>query len=444
MKLIRGISGIRGIAGDSLTDSAVISHARAFAEIQESGPILVARDSRPHGAQMIQAAEKGLMESGRDVLNAGIIPTPTAQFLVEHYHCAGGIVITASHNPIEWNGLKFIHHDGCFLNGAQNQALFKTADRRPEPSSTFGSVKKLENPAGEHIESILKLDFLNLAKIRQRKFKVAVDAVNGAAFKALPEMLRRLGCEVAELYCDPSGEFMRGAEPLPENLTDLGKKVLELNADVGFATDPDGDRLAVVDNTGRPIGEEYTLVVCADGYLQTTRSSAPLVTNLSTTMALDRIAEKYGVEVIRSAVGEINVVQKMKSVECELGGEGNGGVILADAHHGRDSLVGVTLFLQRMVQDSRSLAEIYVHLPHYVMIKDKIQLGKVDPDQALKRIASAIDSKERDWTDGLKLLWDNSWIHVRKSNTEPIIRVYAEAVSRSDAMELINRVKKII
>ena len=283
-----------------------------------------------------------------------------------------------------------------------------------------------------------------MVAIKSRSFSVVVDAVNGAGSLALPAMVEALGCKVHRLYCEPNGEFPRGPEPLSHNLKRLGEAVVSHKADAGFATDPDGDRLAVIDENGLPLGEEYTLAICADGFFNTTNSSKPLVTNLSSTLALDRIAEKYGCSVIRSAVGEINVVNKMKEVNAELGGEGNGGVILPESHYGRDSLVAAAMFLNRMAQDARKVHEIFKSMPQFVMVKDKIRLGSVDSQSILDKMEQNFPDAKSDKTDGLKLSWENSWVHIRKSNTEPIIRIYAEAPTQSEVIELVAKVKSIL
>ena len=444
MQLIRGISGIRGIVGDSLTDSVLVRHIQAFSELQENGSILLARDSRSHGTSFINTGCDALIKCGRKAFNYGIIPTPTAQFLVEKNKMAGGIVITASHNPTEWNGLKFIDSDGCFLNGEKNNHLFKIADSQTFSLLQNGFAIQREHGYNAHIEHTLNLSIIDVKAIKNRSFSVVLDAVNGAASLALPEMVEALGCKVHRLFCEPNGDFPRGPEPLAVNLKNLGEAVQLHNADVGFATDPDGDRLAVVDENGLPLSEEYTLTICADGFYNTTNSSKPLVTNLSSTLALDRVAEKYGCSVIRSAVGEINVVNKMKEVNAELGGEGNGGVILPESHYGRDSLVAATMFLNRMAHDTQKVSEIFKSMPQYVMVKDKIGLGSVDSQSALEKIEAEFTDAKSDKTDGLKLSWDNSWVHIRKSNTEPIIRIYAEAPTQSEVKELVAKVKSIL
>jgi len=444
MELIRGISGIRGIVGDSFTESVVSQHIQAFSKLQGDGEILLARDSRSHGESFANAGSNALNTCKRKSINYGIIPTPTAQFLVEKNNLAGGVVITASHNPTKWNGIKFIDADGCFLNRDKNDQLFEIADSITPSNQNNSPTPEIENGFQSHIEHTLHLSIIDKSAIKKRSFTVVVDAVNGAASYALPEMIERLGCTIHRIYCNPNGEFPRGAEPLAKNLIALGEAVRSNNADVGFATDPDGDRLAVVDENGHPLSEEYTLTICADGYLKSTHSKKPLVTNLSSTLSLDKIAKKYGSSVTRSSVGEINVVNKMKEINADLGGEGNGGVILPESHYGRDSLVAATMFLNRMAQNSQKVSEIFRSMPQFVMVKDKIELGTIDPQLALEKIGAEFKDSNTDKTDGLKLSWDNSWVHIRKSNTEPIIRIYAEAPTNLEVNKLVAKVKTIL
>ena len=444
MELIRGISGIRGIVGQTLTEPILSRHIQAFSAIQSDGPILVARDSRSHGENFINVTCRVLQKCGRQIQNFGIIPTPTAQFLVEKNGLAGGLVITASHNPTEWNGLKFIDSNGCFLDSEKNLNLFKIADDDSIQEDKPGNIQTIESGYLPHIEHTKNLSVIDTGLIESRKFTVVIDATNGAASLALPAMLEAFGCTVYRLYCEPDGDFPRGAEPIPHNLHKLAETVVETKAHVGFATDPDGDRLAVVDENGLPLGEEYTLTICADDFLSSTSSTIPLVTNLSTTMALDRVAEKHGTSVIRSAVGEINVVNQMKEVGALLGGEGNGGVILKESHYGRDSLVGTALFLNRMARNNQTVSEIFKSMPQYVMVKDKIELGDINPEKATKKIEENFTDARHDKTDGLKITWENSWVHIRKSNTEPIIRIYAEAFSEDKVHKLVDSVKRCI
>ena len=444
MKLIQGISGVRGIVGKTLTQKILSDHIQAFSNIQKNGDILLARDSRIHGQDLIKIASETLIKCGRNVFNYNIIPTPTAQFLVEKNKFAGGIVITASHNPEEWNGLKFIDYDGCFLNEEKNEALFKKINNISNEIKTQGKIIAIKDGYLSHVEHTLKLSMINLLAIKNKKFTVVIDAVNGAASKALPKMLKALGCKVYSLHCNPNGVFPRGCEPLPHNLNDLKNAVIDNKADMGFATDPDGDRLAIIDEKGIPLGEEYTLVFCIDGFLKSTQSNKDIVTNLSTTLAVDRIAKKYGNNVIRTAVGEINVVNKMKEINSMLGGEGNGGVILTESHLGRDSLIGVTLFLNRMAQTNKSVSQVFQSMPQYIMLKDKIELNNINAEIAINKIQKAFPKAQQNHLDGLKLIWNDSWLHIRKSNTEPIIRIYAEAPTKSEVLNLINKVKSIL
>ncbi|MBC8312404.1 MAG: phosphoglucosamine mutase [Candidatus Marinimicrobia bacterium] len=445
MTLIRGISGIRGIVDDGLNAEVVSDHMKAFSQLQPEGTILVARDSRIHGAKLIEAACFALATSGREVINCDIIPTPTAQFLIEKNGYAGGIVITASHNPTEWNGMKFIDNDGCFLDANKNSRLFNLADEAESlEEGAVGTITEDQSGIKLHITHTTQLSVVDTKSIQHRKFKVVVDAVNGGAAIALPQMVEALGCDLVTINCTPNGKFPRGAEPLPQNLKQLGDAVIKHGADVGFATDPDGDRLAVVDELGNPLGEEYTLTICADGILSTHDIATPLVTNLSTTMALDKVCEKYKNRVARSSVGEINVVNLMKEKNSVLGGEGNGGVILPESHYGRDSLVGAALFLNRMSQTDNSVSKIFASMPQFYMVKDKIELGDINPNKALYIISETFKDCEHNTMDGLKLIWDNSWAHIRKSNTEPIIRIYAEATSVKAAKELVTNIKRCI
>ena len=444
MTLIRKISGIRGIVGESLTHEVVSRHAKAFADIQGDGPILLARDTRHHGSELCDAMAKTLLESGRDVSDYEIIPTPTAQFQIKHHQFAGGIVVTASHNPLEWNGMKFINSDGCFLNKEENNLLFNTADAIDFSTSNFnGQYTKIEKGFHEHIRHTSQLSVVDPDAVRSRKFTVVVDGVNGAASYAIPELLELLGCNVIRLHCTPDGTFPRKPEPLPENLSELSKAVRFHKADLGFAIDPDGDRLAIVDDIGSPLGEENTLVICIDGFLAAGYTS-PVVTNLSTTMGVDRIAHRYGTPVLRSAVGEINVVEMMKENKSVFGGEGNGGVILAESHLGRDAVVGAAMVLSWLAEKDQPLSQYRKNLPQCEMVKDKIDLAGLDPDSALEDIDNNFPNVQKDNTDGLKLIWDDKWVHIRKSNTEPIIRIYAEAETRETAAKLVEKLKQII
>ena len=444
--IIRSISGVRGLIDSHLTTKVIECYARAFHSHLKPGLIFIGRDSRPSGEDLLDSFANELVRLGRDVIICGIVPTPTVQFMVERSEAVGGIIITASHNPIEWNGIKFVRSDGTFFHPNDCDHLFELFDKDKvlNDVKSPGMVFPDQNSILKHAINTIELSCIDFKAIKKRQFKVVIDAVNGAGTAALPLLLEYLGCEVIKLYCEGNGEFKRGTEPLPENLIDLGKLVLDNNADVGFAVDPDADRLAVVDETGKPIGEEYTLVVAAEGYINNRKKEEIFVTNLSSSMALDKLAEKHSCSVERSAVGEINVVQKMLALNSELGGEGNGGVILKESHLGRDSLVGVAMVLNRMSQEETKISKIHSSLPQFHIMKDKIILDGVDKNIVEKKVKSIFSDAEINSNDGLKLIWNDCWIHIRTSNTEPIMRIYAEAPSKKVAEKLVEQVKNCI
>ncbi|MFQ6605035.1 MAG: phosphoglucosamine mutase [Fidelibacterota bacterium] len=446
--IIRSISGVRGLTESHLTPHEAELYAQAVDDMLPAGVIMIGRDSRPSG-QVLQDAIVGRLNlRGRHVIVCGIVPTPTIQFMVENTEAAGGIIITASHNPAEWNGLKFVRGDGTFFLPAECKALFHNVDRLESLEGGGGESTPMiwqENNANQkHVLKVLSLSCLDINRIRSRKFRVVIDAVNGAGSEALPLMLESLGCKVVELNCSGNGEFTRGTEPLPENLTDLCKTITREKADVGFAVDPDADRLAVVDETGLPLGEEYTLVLAVDGYIRNTGREETFVTNLSTSMALDWLARDHGCTVKRTPVGEINVVKKMQEISAELGGEGNGGVILKEAHLGRDSLVAVAMVLNRLAQDENPMSTIKAGLPQFEIVKGKINLEQVCVDDTILEAQKIFEHAEINTIDGIKFSWDDRWIHLRRSNTEPIMRLYAEAPTAREAEDLIRQVKALI
>ncbi len=444
--LIRSISGIRGVVKTSLTTEVVVRYARAFHLLLAEGAIIVGRDSRQSGEKIIRNMIDELTRLGRDIIDCGIVPTPTVQFMVHKTEAVGGFIVTASHNPIEWNGLKFLKEDSTFLSSKECEILFKKFDENDNISNAKerGMTWIEKNAIQKHVISCASLKCIDLNRIQKRQFKIVVDAVNGGGAIALPMVLDSLGCNIIELNCEPSGYFTRGTEPLPENLHDLKTAVLDHKADAGFAVDPDADRLAIINEKGEALGEEYTIVLAADGYIRETNCTETFVTNLSTSYALDKLAEKQGCNVIRSSVGEINVVNKMKELDLNLGGEGNGGVILKDSHLGRDSLVAVTMVLNRMSQDNNTLSKIHERLPQFKIVKDKINLDKMDYEKIVNKLKTFFKDVTLDQKDGLKFLWEDQWLHLRKSNTEPIIRIYAEAPKQEQAQEIINRVHNAI
>ena len=444
--LIRSISGVRGLTDSHLTPKISSIYARALHTSLPDGVIMAGRDSRPSGDMILHAMTEELVGLGRTVIQCGVVPTPTVQFMVHNTEAVGGFIVTASHNPVEWNGIKFLRPDSTFFHPEECQDLFNMVDQNVElkKSKEAGIVWPEQNAIQKHVIACASISCIDLNRIQRRKFKVVIDAVNGAGAIALPNMLEALGCEVIELNCEPDGNFTRGTEPLPENLNDLSAMVKNHNADAGFAVDPDADRLAVVNEHGEPLGEEYTLVLAADGYINETGKKERFVVNLSTSLALEKLAHKNGSTVERSAVGEINVVNKMNEINSNLGGEGNGGVILKECHLGRDSMVGATMVLNRMSQTEDTLSEIHRTLPIFKIVKDKISVDTIDSDELIDKVSNLFNDADKNDLDGIKFTWDDKWVHLRRSNTEPIMRIYAEAPSEDQALELVSKIRSII
>jgi phosphomannomutase len=442
--LIRSISGVRGLTEIDLTREIIHNYLSAAHSVLNNGVIYIGRDSRGSGEDLLEIAVEEFQSLGRNIVVCGIVPTPTIQYSVQESEAVGGVIITASHNPEEWNGFKFVREDGTFFHPKECKRLFNLADKKTPKKKKIeipGIVWQDFNSIQKHVYATMELSAVNTSGLRERNFRVAVDAVNGAAAVALPLLLESLGCDVIRVNCEPTGNFTRGTEPLPEHLSVLCQTVIENQADIGLAVDPDGDRLAVVDEKGHPLGEEYTLVLAVDGYLARTGDKQPVITNLSTTQALDHVAVKHSVDVKRTPVGEINVVREMQRLGSNIGGEGNGGVILKESHLGRDALVGAALVLNRLTGTTEPLSEIVSTLPQFIIIKDKIQLDKLNAESVLKHAKKIFSDSEMDEQDGLKCIWDDRWIHLRRSNTEPILRIYAEAPDRSSAEKLIGTLK---
>ena len=443
--LIRSISGLRGIAGTSFNEEVIFSHIIAFLSIQKKGVILVARDGRSHGKNFLNYSCKVIINAGFDVINCGIIPTPTAQFLVQKYNYSGGLILTASHNPSEWNGLKFLDRDGSFLAPNKTQLLLEKANQKIDlPTNNSGKIHHKREFWKEHVDNSLGISCIDLDKIKSKKYKVVIDAVNSAGSIIIPYLLEKMGCNVIKLNCDGNGRFSRNGEPLPQNLTKLSELVVSEKADFGLATDPDADRLALVDEKGKPFGEEYTLAIAIDEYLDSTKSKNPVVVNLSTSLLSEYACKKHKVKLIRSKVGETNVVEKMKKYHSEIGGEGNGGVILKESHLGRDSVNAILLIVNLFAKCGIPISDIRKKFPKYNLIKDKISVEKVDSKKVIDIIKQKINFEEIDDQDGCKLIWKDKWIHIRKSNTEPIIRIYAESIENEDLLSEITEIKNII
>lgn len=448
-EIIASVSGVRGIIGDSLTPQNIIKFTSAFAEYcrKNSGGkklrIAVGRDGRLFGNIIEQMVLSNLALSGFEVINIGIAPTPTVQIATEDLKCAGGISITASHNPQIWNGLKFLNPDGTFLDEKQVKEFLKTAD---EGKFSYADIKDLKPAKNDftwldrHIEKVLKLKIINKEKIRRKKFRVVVDAVNSSGSEIVPGLLEKLGCKVIRLFCDGSGKFPHTPEPVPENLKLLSAAVRKHKADLGISVDPDADRLVLITDKGEPFSEENTITAVTNFVLKNTISKNRSVTvNLSTSRSVDDIALRNNARVFRSPVGEINVVKEMQKNGSVIGGEGSGGVIFPELHYGRDSIIGIALILSEFADSNKKVSEYKNSLPQYFISKTKLENVK-DPEKILKNFEKKY-CKDKDvikiWTnDGLKIDFKNFWVHMRKSNTEPIIRIITEAGSKAEAEEL--------
>jgi phosphomannomutase len=442
--LMVSVSGVRGRVGEALTPEIIAQFAAGFgawARARNGGKatIVVGRDSRVSGPMFQPVVHAALQSVGCNVLDIGMVPTPTVQLAVEHHHAAGGLAITASHNPIEWNALKFIGPSGLFLDGAEAADMRKVVDGKI-PRATWdklGTVSADKDAAREHIGKILALPFLDVEGIRKRGFRVGLDCVRGAGGVFMPVLLELLGCKLATINMEPDGRFPHPPEPIAENLGELQRLVLESHCDLGMAVDPDVDRLALVSEEGLAIGEDYTLALAAKVVLR--HRKGPIVTNLSTSRIVDDIAAEAGTTVIRTPVGEVNVATRMRAEKAPIGGEGNGGVILSELHLGRDAPVGAALILQLLLEEGekRPLSKIVASYPRYIIVKDKLDRPNAPLDTVYKALKRAFPDADADTQDGLRLTWPNRWVHIRPSGTEPIVRVIAEAHSAEEAEKLV-------
>jgi len=447
--LMVSVSGVRGRVGEALTPEVMAKFAAGFGAwaLARSGgkaTIVVGRDSRVSGPMFQPVVHAALQSVGCNVLDIGMVPTPTVQLAVEHHHAAGGLAITASHNPIEWNALKFIGPSGLFLDGAEAADMRKVVDGNI-PRATWdrlGTVSADKDAAREHIERILALPFLDVEGIRKRGFRVGLDCVRGAGGVFMPVLLELLGCKLATINMEPDGRFPRPPEPVPENLGELQKLVQDSHCDLGMAVDPDVDRLALVSDEGVAIGEDYTLALAAKVVLR--HRKGPVVTNLSTSRIVDDIAAEAGTRVIRAPVGEVNVATRMRAEGAPIGGEGNGGVILSELHLGRDAPVGAALILQLLLEEGekRPLSKIVASYPRYIIVKDKLDRPNAPLDTVYEALRKAFPDAEADTQDGLRLTWPDRWVHIRPSGTEPIVRVIAEAPSAAEAEKLVRDCRK--
>jgi phosphomannomutase len=437
------VSGIRGRVGEGLTPEVVARYAAAFGawSIARGGSrqIVVGRDSRVSGPMFHRIVVGTLQLVGADVIDIGLTTTPGCQLAVEHHHAAGGLMLSASHNPIEWNALKLIGASGLFLEASEGAAMRALVEEGTPHASwdRIGTVIEDRGVAERHVESVLGIPYVDVEAIRKRRFKVALDCVNGAGATVMPLLLERLGCDVVSINMEPDGRFPREPEPVPENLRELERLVKESGADVGLAVDPDVDRLALVADGGRAIGEDYTLALAARLVLR--HRKGPLVTNLSTSLVVEDAARTAGIEAVRAPVGEVNVAVRMRELKAAIGGEGNGGVILPEVHLGRDAPIGAALILQLLVEEGRALSAIVGSLPRYLIVKDKLPRPKASLDAVYTALKSAFPDAAVDVQDGLRLAWPDRWVHVRPSGTEPIVRVIAEAPDEAGARELVRR-----
>lgn len=452
MTLIKSISGIRGTIGgapgDALTPVDAVAFAAAYGTWlkrrsgNEHMKVIIGRDARPSGAMVSNLVSNTLIGLGIDVVDLGLSTTPTVEVMVPKFGADGGIILTASHNPINWNALKLLNEKGEFVNaqdGADILAIAESGDMDFASVEALGKMSTYEHAIADHIEEILALDDVDVEAIKAANFTVAIDAVNSTGGISIPPLLKALGVNnIIELYCEPTGLFPHNPEPLEKHLGDIMSEVKNSDADFGIVVDPDVDRLALISEDGSMFGEEYTLVAVADYLLSKRKGSA--VSNLSSSRALRDIAEKHGGSYSASAVGEVNVVTEMKAVNAVIGGEGNGGIIYPELHYGRDSLVGIALFLTHLAHKGVKVSELRASYPDYFMAKEKIELTPdLDVDAILVKAADAYKSEDVSTIDGVKINFEKSWVHLRKSNTEPIIRVYTEAPSQAEAAQLAER-----
>jgi len=459
MTLIKSISGIRGTiggqVGENLTPIDAVKFAAAYGvwikqqRNKEYYKVVVGRDARISGEMIQSLVMQTLVGLGIHVVNLGLSTTPTVEVAVPMEHADGGIILTASHNPKQWNALKLLNHKGEFLNGLEGEKILMIAETDTMEFSdvdSLGKITKNDAYIEMHIDEVLNLPLVNKEAIEKAKFKVVVDGVNSTGGIAIPRLLDRLGVHTVKLYCEPTGHFPHNPEPLKEHLTDLSELVVKEHADFGIVVDPDVDRLAFVCEDGEMFGEEYTLVACADYVLSNTPGNT--VSNMSSTRALRDVTEKHGYNYEASAVGEVNVVELMKKNNVVIGGEGNGGIIYPELHYGRDSLVGVALFLSLLADKKMKVSDLRNSYPSYFMSKNKIQLTPdLDVDAILKQMETRYADEDITTIDGVKIDFPNNWVHLRKSNTEPIIRIYTEAQTQNEAdnlaVKIIGEIKEV-
>ncbi len=442
---IKSVAGIRGIIGESCIAEEWIKYVLAFATICEGKRIVIGGDSRLSRDMLRHLAFSALISAGYEVIDLDVCPTPTVGIVVRELHAAGGIAITASHNPKEWNGYKFFNKSGVFLNKDENTKLYEVASKGDFVRASIeniGWVKKYDKAIDVHLRQIFKVIKPN--KIRKKRFKVIVDACNGAASVLLPSLMENLNCDATLLNVDINKEFPHNPEPLPDNIRSLCNAVKKHHADIGFAIDPDADRLAIVDENGNPIGEERTVTL--GSYFLLSHIKSPVVVNLSTTQAIDDVANLFGVQVYRTPIGEINVTNKLMELNGFVGGEGNGGLIVPSIHPGRDAATAMVIILEALTETKKPISLLNAQIPDYFLLKIKHPISKKINFQALvdKTKKSFKDAIDINTVDGLKIVFDKKWVHIRPSGTEPIVRIFAEASTRDEAEGLINMIRGLI
>ncbi|HAY3550872.1 phosphoglucosamine mutase [Elizabethkingia meningoseptica] len=460
MSLIKSISGIRGTiggqTGDNLTPLDIVKFASAFGTwLQQKNnkkdiTLVVGRDARISGKIVSDLASATLQSLGINVIDLGLSTTPTVEVMVPELNADGGIIFTASHNPKEWNALKLLNDKGEFINAQEGADVLELADKEAFDYidvDHLGSYSENKDGIQIHVDKVLELPEVFPGIVREKRYKIVVDAVNSTGGIAIPKLLERMGCDVVKLYCEPNGQFPHNPEPLKEHLSEICELVVKEKADLGIVVDPDVDRLALVDENGDLFGEEYTLVAVADYILRNKKGVA--ISNLSSSRALRDVAKSLDSEYFASAVGEVNVVNLMKEKNAVIGGEGNGGIIFPDLHYGRDSLVGVALFLSHLAQQDKSVSELRATYPDYYMGKKKIELTpEINVDKLLEKVKKEFKNEEISTVDGVKIDFPTNWVHLRKSNTEPIIRIYTEASTQEEADQLaddmIAKIKSLI
>jgi len=438
--LMVSVSGIRGIIGDGLDPQTIVKYTSAYAQFCGKGKIVLGSDGRITGNMVKNIIVGTLLAKGNDVIDIGVCPTPTVLYNVTKLNAVGGIQISASHNPNEWNALKLLNDKGEFMTLEENQEMLGYIEGEKfqyEPWDKIGKLTDYSEGLLNHMEGVLNLPGINIDAIRKRKFKVLLDCVNGAGSYVMPELLEKFGCEVIQLNCEKTGIFPRLPEPIPENLTETMQAVKDHGADLAVVVDPDVDRLVLITDEGEPFGEEYTITQAVRFVLSKTKGNVAV--NLSTTRAVDDVAESYGCKVYRSPVGEANVVVKMKEVDAVIGGEGSGGVIYPALHYGRDALVGTAIILQHLLEFGGTITQLKKALPEYHIVKSKIAVGDRNPDEVINNLVRKYSNEKINTDDGLRIDFDDHWVHFRKSNTEPIIRCIVEAKTESYAKELVHK-----